>query len=145
MEALYPSWFEAVAKPAAKEIFQEEIKTLLPTCFVLCLLVVAQSCLAQHCAPIRESYLSEISVKSDATSIKVRVEYTKRGGRPKEHYQAYLLAYLEKHESKIPPHETKPLIDEQVILSLHTQLIKRDTEGRYEMEVTLDVYRLFAE
>jgi hypothetical protein len=41
------------------------------------------SAYAQHCPPIAESYLSEISVKHADESIAVRVEYTKNGGQPR--------------------------------------------------------------
>jgi hypothetical protein len=101
-------------------------------------LQVNQSGYAQHCAPIVESYLSEISVKHADESIAVRVEYTKNGGQPKARYQAYLLAYIEKNSAKVPSASPNPVINQEVVVILHTQLIERNQRGRYDMEVRLN-------
>ena len=110
----------------------------LHLCSALCIFLLEPLARAQHCAPITQSYLSEISVKHVGTSVKVRVEYTKQGGQLKQAYQGYLLAYMDRHDPKLPPLEPEPLIDKSFMLPLHTQLMKRNADGRYEMEVTLD-------
>ena len=97
-----------------------------------------QSGYAQHCAPIVESYLSEISVKHVDESVAVRVEYTKNGGQPKARYQAYLLAYLEKNRAEVPAALPKPVINQDVAVILHTQLIERNQKGLYDMVVRLN-------
>jgi hypothetical protein len=85
-----------------------------------------------------ESYLSEISVKHADESIAVRVEYTKNGGQPRTRYQAYLLAYLAKNKAEVPSAPPKPVINQDVVVILHTQQIERNQRGRYDMEVRLN-------
>ncbi|HKQ79145.1 MAG TPA: hypothetical protein VJ810_35950 [Blastocatellia bacterium] len=116
------------------------IKVVTIVLFVF--LQVNQFGYAQHCAPIVESYLSEISVKHVDESIAVRVEYTKNGGQPKAKYQAYLLAYLEKNRVEVPAAPPKPVINQDVVVILHTQLIERNQTGRYDMEVSLNIDEL---
>ena len=92
---------------------------------------------AQHCAPIVESYLGEISVKHVGHDISVRVAYAKNGGRPHEAYQAYLVAYLDRDADKAPASPPHPLIDDAVVLVLHTGVVRRDATGRYPLEYTI--------
>ena len=89
---------------------------------------------AQHCPGITESYLSEISVKRTGESIKVAAEYCKSGGRVKERYQAYLLAYFAKDAGKIFNEGPNETINIEVATVLHTQLIERNEEGSYLLE-----------
>jgi len=104
-----------------------------------CAFLLANPCAqAQHCPPIVESYLSEISVKHVGESMTVRVEYAKNGGQPKAKYQAYLLAFLEKNRAEVLAAPPKPIINQDVVVVLHTQLIERNSEGRYEMAVNLN-------
>ena len=101
-------------------------------------LQINQRAQAQHCAPIVESYLSEISVKHVDESIAVRVEYVKNGGQPKAKYQAYLLAFLEKNRAEATAAAPKTMINQEVVEILHTQLIERNQNGFYGMEVKLN-------
>lgn len=101
--------------------------------FLVCCLCAVESD-AQHCAGITESYLSLVSLKQKDDSIQFAVEYQKQGGRQKEAYQAYLLAYLAKNESHIPSEAPQDTIDTNEVVILHTQLIKRSEEGGYEMK-----------
>jgi len=94
--------------------------------------------IAQHCPPIVESYLSEISVKHKEGAIAIRVEYTKNGGQPKKKYQAYVVAYLEKNRKDVPAAAPKAVLDSKVALILHSQLIERDSKGRYGLKLELD-------
>ena len=112
---------------------------------LLCILIAPQFVFAhQHCPPIIESYLSEISVKHDFESMTIRVEYTKWGGQSKSKYQAYLLAYLDKHAAQVPAAAPHAVINKEIVVILRTQLIekRRKKEGEvvdsYAMEVKLD-------
>lgn len=89
---------------------------------------------AQHCAPITESYLSLISVKPSKDGIKIHCEYSKRGGRQKQKYQAYLLAYLDSYAARVPGNAPKELVDPESVVTLHTQLIEKNQEGAYGLD-----------
>jgi hypothetical protein len=109
--------------------------------FIIALFAVFQAhqCAhAQHCPPIAESYLSEISVKHVDESLAIHIEYTKTGGQPKAKYQAYLLAFLEKNRADATAATPKLFINPEVIQVLHTQLIERNQQGVYGMEVKLN-------
>lgn len=97
--------------------------------------------MAQHCAPIWESYLSEISVRHDAKqkAINVKIEYTKHGRAPHSKYQAYLLAYLEKNEGRALSPPPADLINKQVVCVLHTQVIELNKGGAFDFAVQLNV------
>jgi hypothetical protein len=103
----------------------------------LLFLATCQVANAQHCAPIYESYLSEISVKNDKDRVRFRLEYLKSGGASKEAYQAYVLAYLEKDAARLPASAPKDVIDKEAALVLHTQLIRRSNDGGYDLELTI--------
>jgi hypothetical protein len=48
------------------------------------------------------------------------------------------LAYLEKNRAEVTAAPPKPVINQDVIVILHTQLIERNQKGRYDMEVILN-------
>jgi hypothetical protein len=104
---------------------------------VIGLAAVTEGAQAQHCAGITESYLSEISVKHVKDSLKIKCEYYKQGGRTKEAYQAYLLAYLDEHANKINQSSGEEFFDPEFVEVLHTQVITRDAEDGYKLEFAI--------
>ncbi len=129
-----------------------------PALILTCLLLgCCRAALAQHCAPIMESYLSELSVKADEKAFKLRGEYRKLGGQNKDKYQIYFLAYLDRDADKVPaappaappdekkkPEYTAPtlVLDPAQVLILHTQLIERNKEGGYPFEYQIELREL---
>ena len=101
-----------------------------------CLILPVAAARAQHCPPIVESYLSQVSLQHDATdqALDLKLEYSKNGGQPKLKYQVYLLAYLEKNAHRVPAPLPEDLIDKQVVRVVHTQAIERNDGGTYELE-----------
>ena len=131
------------------------MRVVFPMAFFLT--VFCRAVLAQHCAPIGESYLSELSVKADEKDIKIRGEYRKRGGQDKMKYQLYVLAYLDRDADKVPapapaasPDDKKKtehmgptlLLDPAHVLILHTQLIERNKDEGYPFEYKIDLREL---
>lgn len=110
------------------------------SCFVLTVTPAS----AQHCPPIVESFLSQISVRHDSQdqALDLKLEYSKTGGQPKPAYQIYLLAYFEKNEHRVPAPPPADLIDKQAMRVVHTGAIKRNKNGRYELELRLDMNEL---
>ncbi len=96
---------------------------------------------AQHCPPIYESYLSELSLRQKAGVIRLRAGLKVIGGRGQDAYQAWVLAFLERDAARVPPPPPGDLIDTQVALVLHTQLARRDAEGVFgiDLEISGDV------
>ncbi len=116
-----------------------DARKILP--FAIAVLFCATCCdfvSAQHCPPIYESYLSEISIKHKEGKIAFQIKYSKNGGQPKKNYQAYVVAYLEKKSDSVPAAANKPILDPKVALVVKTQLIERDSKGRYGFDVELD-------
>ena len=109
-----------------------------------CLMFLASPAMAQHCAPIAESYLSQISVTLDAKqkAIDLKLEYSKSGGRPMEKYQIYVLAYLEKNKKRALSPPPADLINKETVCVLHTQLVSRNKDGRYDCAVQLNMNEL---
>jgi hypothetical protein len=105
---------------------------------------VVASAEAQHCPPIGESYLSQVSIKHDAEdqALDLKLEYSKTGGQPKEKYQIYLLAYLEKNADRVPAPIPADPIDRQVVCVLHTQAIEGNDRGTYEFQRRLPMTEL---
>lgn len=106
---------------------------------------LAQDCYGQHCPPIGSSYLSEISLKSHKQGeLTLRVEHIKTGGRLKESYQFYLLAYLAKDSKTLPtpPEEGQKsrygdeMFTEATSVVLDTSVVKRTADGYYKYSVT---------
>jgi hypothetical protein len=62
------------------------------------------------------------------------LEYTIEGGRGQDAYQAYLLAYLEKDAARVPAPAPADLVDKDAALILHTQVIKRNKAGTFDLE-----------
>lgn len=113
-----------------------QLLTLLPL-----LASVTATCGAargQHCAPIYQSFLSEISMKWADDTLKVHAEYTKEGGRDKPAYQAYVIAYLEKDRKLVPSKNKGEVFDPKVALVLHTQVIKRNKDGSYDLDYAIE-------
>ncbi|MEM7783266.1 MAG: hypothetical protein AAF939_04325 [Planctomycetota bacterium] len=122
---------------------------MLKTFFGLLLIQLSLSfcnvAVGQHCAPIGSSYLSKISFKSlRQGEISLEAEYLKTGGRRKESYQIYLLAYLEKDAASLPtpPKENQrarygdELFSEEISFVLDTSIVKRDFDGFYQYNFT---------
>jgi hypothetical protein len=109
-----------------------------------CLLLAATSASAQHCAPIVESYLSQISIGHNKkyTALELEVEYAKLGGRYHPKYQIYLLAYLTKNEDRVPAPLPADFIDTKVVYVLHTEAIKQAKDGNYDFRVRFDMTEL---
>ena len=109
-----------------------------------CLLLAGSSASAQHCAPIVESYLSQISIgpNKKRTALELEVEYAKVGGRRHPSYQIYLLAYLAKNEDQVPAPLPADFIDTKVVCVLHTEAIQQSKDGNYDFRVRLDMTEL---
>ena len=97
------------------------------------LALLGQPAWAQHCAPVYESYLSEVSLKRADGQLKLQLEYTLEGGRGQDAYQAYVLAYLERDAARVPAPKLGDSIGPGAGLVLHTQLIERNEEGAFEL------------
>jgi hypothetical protein len=117
------------------------MKPITPLVAVTCVVLVAAPARAQHCAPIVESFLSQISIAHDSTNqaLDLKMKYSKTGGQAKAKYQIYLLAYLEKNESRVPAPLPADLIDKQVVRVLHTEAVKRSKDGSYDFELRLNM------
>jgi hypothetical protein len=100
-------------------------------------IALSQSVRAQHCPPIWQSFLSEVSVKSVQSSLGVRVEYTKDGGSAKDAYQAYVISYLEKDAKQVPTPKGKDVLNPKAALVLHTQVIKPNAQGTYDLDYAI--------
>ena len=112
------------------------MKPLTTSAVLFCVLSMVAAAEAQHCPPIEESYLSQVSIKHAAgdRALEVKVEYSKTGGQTKEKYQMYLLAYLEKNADRVPAPSPADPIDKQIVCVLHTQAIERNDRGTYEFQ-----------
>ncbi len=109
-----------------------------------CFLFMVAAVEAQHCPPIVESYLSQVSIKHDAKdqALDLTLEHAKTGGQPKPKYQVYLLAYLEKNAHRVPAPLPADLLDKQVVRVLHTQAVARNDRGTYECQWCLNMNEL---
>lgn len=114
------------------------MRPLPGTACVVLLLAISATAEAQHCAPIYESYLSEISVKKSEETIRFRFEYMLQGGRGQNAYQAYVLAYLERDAARVPAPAPDDLIDPAAAVVLHTQRIQRNERGSFDLEFHID-------
>jgi hypothetical protein len=92
---------------------------------------------AQHCAPIDESYLAQVALRHEQRDLRLHVEYAKSGGQRKDAYQAYVIAYLDRDASLVPAPAPKALLDTDKILVLHTQVIRRNESGTYDLDFAI--------
>ncbi len=104
--------------------------------FVPLLFALTATASAQHCPPIRQSFLSEMSMKWVGDTLDLRAEYTK-GGVPKAAYQAYVVAYLEKDRKLVPGAKGKDILNPKMALVLNTTLIKRNKHGTYDLHYSI--------
>jgi len=97
---------------------------------VAALLLAARSLHAQHCAPLYESFLAEVSVKKVDDRLRIHAQYAKEGGAgPKDAYQGYLIAYLDRDAASVPGAAPGDVIDPKVALVLHTQVMRRNEKA----------------
>ncbi len=120
------------------------MRPMTPLAVLSCSIFMVVTAEAQHCPPIVESYLSQVSIKHDAKdqALELKLEYSKTGGQPKQKYQIYLLAYLEKNAHRVPARRAADLIDKEVVRVLHTQAIERNDRGTYEFQRRLNMTEL---
>ncbi|MDF1798671.1 MAG: hypothetical protein P1V81_05810 [Planctomycetota bacterium] len=102
------------------------------------LTLLGQPALAQHCAPVVESYLSEVSLKRVDGQLELRAEYTLDGGRGQDAFQAYVLAYLERDAARVPAPALADSIGPEAALVLHTQVIERSDDGAFDLAFEID-------
>lgn len=99
-------------------------------------LIAAGLCLfgllrAQHCAPLYQTYLSEVSmriVRAEQPAddkLRIHVQYAKEGGQDPAAYQGYLIAYLDRNAAKVPAPAPADVLDPTAMVILHTQLMQR--------------------
>jgi hypothetical protein len=94
--------------------------------------------LAQHCAPIVESYLQSVSIKHGEGVVAFDLEYKKTGGQRKDGYQVYILAFSESDTNRIAFMTPQEAIESKTASVVHTQLAKRQQDGCYRIEWTMD-------
>lgn len=92
---------------------------------------------AQHCAPIDESYLAKVELRHEQGSLHLRAEYAKSGGQSKDAYQAYVCAYLDRDAALVPAQAPKAMLDTDKVLVLHTQVIRRNERGTYDLDFAI--------
>ena len=106
---------------------------------------------AQHCAPILESYLSSVNLDRNAEDqFKLSIRYKKTGGKAMNAYQMYLVAYRARDSAEFPlpreesqtPKLGEPLFDPTCTVILDTMLIRRDEQGEYAYEYSVDSEKL---
>jgi hypothetical protein len=105
---------------------------------------VGSDAVAQHCAPITESYLSRTTIEHVPDGIALEATYSKTGGQRKEAYQAYLLAYAESKSKDLSELSPGQAIASNLVSVLDTQLVTRNAAGSYPTKWHLDTQRLVA-
>jgi hypothetical protein len=106
---------------------------------------VSRVALAQHCAPITESYLSRTTIEHVPDGITFEATYSKTGGQRKEAYQAYLLAYADSKSKTLLEMSPRQAIESKLVSVLDTQLVMRNASGNYPMKWELETHRLVEE
>lgn len=100
----------------------------------LAIACLAPSVVAQHCAPITESYLSGIQIARQTDGLTLSLEYSKTGGRRHPAYQAYLLAYPESLQAKVAELTPQQAIEQQLVTVVETRLLPRNEAGKYALQ-----------
>lgn len=134
------------------------MKPLSRLTILSCFVLVVTPARAQHCPPILESYLSQISIKHNRKdrSLDLNVTYSKGGGHEMPKYQIYLLAYLQKNEHRVPtplPADfadnklTADFIDKKFVCVLHTEAIELNNDDNlyddiYDFDLRLNMNEL---
>ena len=117
---------------------------------ILCFLGY-ESVLGQHCAPIEESYLTTVSLSHQEENLKFHLEYFKSGGKVKQAYQIYLIAYLEKNESAVFEEQKekgkinaqlKNIKNDSVVMILDTEVIRLSENKVYIYDYTVSMNKL---
>ncbi|MEN8123302.1 MAG: hypothetical protein ABFS35_23395 [Bacteroidota bacterium] len=98
--------------------------------------------IGQHCAPIIESWLSEINIKHKDKKLNIDIEYSKTGGQQKKAYQIYLIAYLEKNEQKVLNRPLNNSQNDSLSIILKTDIIARTETGIYPYNYNFDVNKM---
>lgn len=93
---------------------------------------------AQHCAPITESYLSGIQLERQADGLQLSLQYSKTGGRRQRAYQAYLVAFPERLSAQVAELTPQRAIEKKLVTVIQTQLIPRDAAGQYQSQWKLE-------
>lgn len=112
----------------------------------LCLLGALR---AQHCAPLYQTYLSEVSMRVEESEkpaddmLRIHVQYAKDGGQMPAAYQGYLIGYLDRNAGKVPAPAPAELLDPTAMVVLHTQLVKRrekdNTPGPHTYDLDFEI------
>lgn len=93
---------------------------------------------AQHCAPLYESYLTGISIRRHDGKVKLNVEHRINGGGGQDRFQAYVVAFFEKDEKRVPAPAPGDLLDPGAAVVLHTQVVKRTEDGVFPLGFSID-------
>ena len=109
---------------------------------IMLILFFGEQMFGQHCAPIIESWLSQISVHHESKSLNIELEYSKRGGQIKKAYQIYVIAYLEKDEETVLNESFNNLKNDSLSTILTTDIISRTEKGTYQYNYSIDVNKL---
>ncbi len=113
------------------------LKSYLSAALMAVVMWQASEAVAQHCAPIVESYLQSVLVKHTDDGIAFDIEYKKTGGQNKASYQAYLLVYSDADAGRIELMSPQEAIESKLVSVVHTQLAKRQDNGCYRIECAL--------
>lgn len=100
---------------------------------------------AQCCAPLYQTYLSELSIRIERAEkpvddkLRIHVQYAKEGGGMPGAYQGYLIAYLDRNAGKVPAPAPADILDPTAMVVLHTQLMKRREKDESATPHTYDL------
>ena len=125
--------------------FTNPSTTMRPTHLIAAGLCLLSSLRAQHCAPLYQTYLSEVSmriVRAERPAddkLRIHVQYAKEGGQDPAAYQGYLIAYLDRNAAKVPAPAPAEVLDPTAMVVLHTQLMKRREQANSPGPQTYDL------
>ena len=120
------------------------LKTSLAFAFSILCIAYLPAASGQHCPPIVESYLQSVTVKHTEGGIALNIDYRKTGGQRKESYQAYILAYSHPDSEKISEMTPQAAIETKMASVVHTQLAKRQDNGCYSIQFSMETRDLVA-